>query len=215
MVLRFAVPDDAEHRGGLAIFGAEAGAYPFDPTVVLETQAPLPADLGIDPNRSLALDVAAARTRAALRAGDTRQGAPTEWLYTTSDPGDGWTSPEFDPKGWLRGPAGFGTSGTPALQQRTVWDTPEIWLRTTVELPKLTPDDTVTLHYFHDEDVEIYVNGRRLLRERGYLTSYRDVPLSEAHKALFQPGANTIAVHCRQTGGGQGIDVGLMVLKEE
>jgi hypothetical protein len=215
LVLRLAVPEDAEHPGGLAIYGATTGGFPTDPTVLLGCDNPLPADLREEPGQPLAVDVAAERTVPVLRSGDTGRDAPSEWLFTTTDPGDGWNAPDFDARGWKRGPGGFGTPGTPALRERTVWDTPAIWLRTTVELPELAPDDTLTLHYFHDEDMDIFVNGQRLLRRRGHVTSYRDEPLSADQKALFRPGANTIAVHCRQTGGGQGIDVGLLLWKDE
>ena len=48
LVLRLAVPDDAEPAGGLSLFGAESGQYPFDPTLVIRTKDPLPSDLGED-----------------------------------------------------------------------------------------------------------------------------------------------------------------------
>ena len=48
LVLRLAVPDDADPAGGLNLFGAEAGQFPFDPTLVIHTKDPLPGDLGID-----------------------------------------------------------------------------------------------------------------------------------------------------------------------
>jgi hypothetical protein len=215
LTLRLSVPEDAERRGGLAIFGADAGAYPFDPLIVIRTEDALPDDLGVDPDAPVAVDVAAARMTSVLRAGDSNQGAPTEWAYTTTDPGPGWEAPDFDDRDWKRGPGGFGTPGTPALQERTIWDTSTIWLRATVELPELGQGDALNLHLFHDEDVEIHVNGRRLVRERGYVTSYLDRPLNESQKALFRPGKNTIAVVCRQTGGGQGIDIGLSLLRDE
>ncbi len=63
---------------------------------------------------------------------------------------------------------------------------------------------------FHDEDVEIYVNGILAAEEAGFVTSY--VPLEISHEAREQmkPGAKIlVAVHCHQTVGGQGIDVGL------
>ena len=48
LVLRLAVPDDADPAGGLSLYGAEAGQYPFDPTLVIHTKDPLPDDLGED-----------------------------------------------------------------------------------------------------------------------------------------------------------------------
>lgn len=53
------------------------------------------------------------------------------------------------------------------------------------------------------------VNGKPLLSARGYITAYYDIVLDNAQEALFQPGANTIAATCTQTGGGQGVSPGL------
>jgi hypothetical protein len=214
LVLRLGVPDDAEKDGGLCIFGAQTGAYPFDPTVIIHTEAALPEDLGVPPDAPVAVDTLAARRVALLRAGDSNQGAPTTWSYTVADPGRRWSDPDFSPVDWKTGAAGFGTPETPALQERTVWNTKAIWLRTSVELPKIGASDSLALHLFHDEDVEIFVNGKRLLRMRGYTTAYRDISLDERQKSLFHPGRNTIAVSCTQTGGGQGIDVGLDLTRE-
>ena len=46
LVLRLAVPEDADPAGGLSLFGAEAGQYPFDPTLVIHTKDRLPDELG-------------------------------------------------------------------------------------------------------------------------------------------------------------------------
>jgi hypothetical protein len=100
------------------------------------------------------------------------------------------------------------------LRLRTPWDASTIWLRHNVDVPRLAPGDSLTLHLFHDEDVEIFVNGKPLYEAKGYLTSYRNVVLDAAQKALFRPGANTVAVVCRQTAGGQGVDLGLSLERE-
>ena len=70
------------------------------------------------------------------------------------------------------------------------------------------------LDLYHDEDVEIYVNGKPLLKRPGFITDYEHIILSPEQVALFTSGgSNCIAVHCHQTAGGQGLDVGLSVLK--
>ena len=215
--LRLAVPADAprDHAGGLAIYGADTGAYPFDPTIVIETEAELPEDLGVKPDAPVAIDTLASRTVSVLTSGDARGPKPTDWSYTTTDPGPGWDAPGFDDSSWKHGPAGFGAGNPPELAIHTDWSTPSIWLRSTVDLPKLGPDDTLSLHLYHDEDVEVLVNGRPLFSARGYTTTYLDQALDARQRSLFREGKNTIAVRCRQTGGGQGVDVGLRLLKGE
>lgn len=213
LVLRLSAPADDGPAGGLAVFGADTGAFPLDPTVFVETEDALPADLGVDPSAPAAIDSAASRRVALLPTGEAGADAAPTWSYTTDEPPGDWAAPGFDAASWPTGPAGFGTPGTPAVAVRTRWDTPRIWLRAEVDLPELGPDDALTLRLFHDEDVDVYVNGERLARERGYVTAYKDLPLDPSRRALFRPGRNVIAVHCRQTGGGQGVDVGLSLLK--
>jgi hypothetical protein len=207
--------DNAEQIGGLALFGENSGAFPFDPTVTVTTEADLPADLGVKADSPVAVDTIAARKVALLRAGDSNQGRPTVWSYTTEDPGANWLDAGFDASSWKTGPAGFGSAQTPALQEHTGWHSSDIWLRAAVETPKPTEDDEMTLHLFHDEGVRIFVNGQLLFEADGYSTNYEDTVLTPAQKALFGDGKNTIAVHCRQTSGGQGIDLGLSLLKSE
>lgn len=213
LILRLSVPDDAPQAGGLCLFGAETGEFPFDPTLVVTTVEPLPADLGVKPDEPVAIDRLIARRRSVLSAGGSP--SPAEWSYTTTNPGAGWMNSEFDATAWKRGKAGFGTAGTPGVHVSTPWDTEQIWARTRVELPPIGDDDAITLHLFHDEDAEVFVNGKRLMRARGYVTDYREIELTAEQRALFHQGENILAVHCRQTRGGQGIDLGLTLFQAD
>jgi hypothetical protein len=138
------------------------------------------------------------------------------WKYTTEKPADDWTSPTFDASSWKEGPAGFGTDGTPGATVRTRWDTADIWLRREVTLPT-TAFDPASLRFnvYHDEDVEIYVNGLPASSEGSFVSSYTTLEIAPPALALLKPGATvTVAVHCHQTEGGQGVDVGLATVVE-
>ena len=73
----------------------------------------------------------------------------------------------------------------------------------------------MVLHYLHDEDVEIYVNGKLLLRTTGHVRDYHRRPLKKAEAALFREGHNVIAVHGHQTRGGRGFDLGISWIEVE
>ncbi len=144
----------------------------------------------------------------------TAQDEPTVWRYTTRRPADGWFKPDFDASAWKEGKSGFGTQGTPGAVVNTVWDTPNIWLRREFTLPE-GKWDNVGLNVHHDEDVEIYINGVQAATATGFTTAYEPLPLNESAKAALRPGKNLLAVHCRQSGGGQYIDAGLVELREQ
>jgi hypothetical protein len=143
---------------------------------------------------------------------DTSRDSPIEWRYTTTAPAEGWPGRDFDDASWTSGPGGFGTRTTPGSVVRTVWSTPDIWLRRSFDLPA---DFTVTnpkLLIHHDEDVEVYINGVLALKTGGFSTDYELAALTPEGRAALRPGRNVFAVRCHQTAGGQYVDVGLIDL---
>jgi len=136
-----------------------------------------------------------------------------QWRYTTTRPDSGWVRGDFDDSAWQTGPGGFGTDSTPGARVRTAWNGPDLWIRRAFTLPA-APLVRPHLRLHHDEDAEVYVNGRSLGAYSGYTTGYVVVPLDSSAAAALTPGSNTLAVHVHQTSGGQYIDVGLIeVLK--
>jgi len=143
------------------------------------------------------------------------QHRPATWHYTFRTPPDGWARRGFDDSDWKQGPGGFGTNGTPGAAVGTTWSTPDIWLRREVIVPTGADSSRLQLLVYHDEDTEIYIDGVTAARESGYLTSYQPVEISPAARGLLKAGARVVlAVHCHQTEGGQGIDVGLIEVVE-
>jgi hypothetical protein len=137
---------------------------------------------------------------------------PATWRYTTRRPSEDWRSSDFDDLAWQTGQSGFGTPETPGARVGTRWNTSEIWLRRKFDLAGPF-DGKLRLHLHHDEDVEIYVNGVLAKRCGGFTGRYEDVRLRSEALASLKPTDNTFAVYCRQTGGGQYIDVGLVSIE--
>ena len=135
---------------------------------------------------------------------DSRSTGQT-WTYTFESPIDDWMKIDFDDSEWETGLGGFGTHGTPGAFVRTIWNTSEIWLRKTFELDQIPARVSLNLH--HDEDVQVFINGKRVTNQSGYLTNYRIVDLD---RSALKIGKNVIAISCIQTGGGQYIDVGIV-----
>jgi len=133
------------------------------------------------------------------------------WHYTVHPPPPDWMQPDFQPDDtWAKGPAGFGTAFTRGARVGTVWDGTDIWLRKTFTLAaqELTGAQLL-LH--HDKDAEVYLNGVLAFQGVGYLVDYGLFEIAPAARATLRPGTNTLAVHCRQTAGGQYIAVGIVI----
>ncbi len=141
---------------------------------------------------------------------------PVRWRYTFAAPRDGWTAPEFDDSTWNDGPAGFGREGTPGAVVRTAWHGDEIWLRRRFTLERSDPLVDLRLALHHDEDAEVYVNGRPVAVRSGYTVAYARIPIDEdALMGFVRGGENVLAIHCRQTAGGQYVDAGFVRVIEE
>jgi hypothetical protein len=141
--------------------------------------------------------------------------SPAVYKYATTNPGDGWTSPTFDDSAWKSGPAPFGTFAPNNIAIGTKWtDTPgEIWLRRTITLPNADYSNAEFIVY-HDEDVQIYVNGVLASMAGGFNNDYEPLDMTDQALAELKSGAViTLAVHVVQTTGGQGIDLGLGTVK--
>lgn len=138
----------------------------------------------------------------------TSQEKGLTWRYTLEKPADDWYKPDFADANWKEGVGGFGTEKTPGAVVRTRWDTSNIWLRRTFELPENAPKELHLLLH-HDEDAEIYIDGILAAKVAGYVSDYEEVAIESKALEMLRPGKHVIAIHCKQTGGGQYIDVGL------
>ena len=127
--------------------------------------------------------------------------------YTFDKPNGNWTQINYDDKGWKTGRAAFGTSGEPNL--KTPWTTKNIWVRRKVYLTRNNLKHKLFLRYSHDDDFELYINGKKAV-STGY-SAKKDVlqPLSQEIQKLLVKGKNIIAAHCKNRGGGAYVDFGL------
>jgi hypothetical protein len=127
-----------------------------------------------------------------------------QWRYTFQQPPPEWTLPTYNDSGWLVGNAAFGTPGTPNLPVGTLWNTSDIWIRRTFNYTGEALS-APALSVYHDEDAEAYLDGNLVGQLPLYLGVYGSTPIPS-----FAPGTHTLALHCHQTVGGQGIDCGVL-----
>ncbi|MCA8987075.1 MAG: hypothetical protein KDA78_05510 [Planctomycetaceae bacterium] len=127
------------------------------------------------------------------------------WKFILKRPAKGWQQEQFDDSRWREGYGGFGTRGTPGARVGTKWETDDIWMRKAFELETVPAKPALLVH--HDEDAEIFINGKPVANLKGYTTEFVVVPIAEEDRSALKTGKNILAVHCHQTGGGQFIDV--------
>jgi hypothetical protein len=144
----------------------------------------------------------------------TANDGKVEWQYTTAKPADGWEKPDFNDSAWKTGQAGFGTRDTPGVIVGTIWNTNDIWIRRSFDWDGVMPDNTeLRLFLHHDDDVDVYLNGTKIVSRTGWTTSYELVSVPNLAETL-KKGKNTFAVQVKQNGGGQYIDVGISVMEK-
>jgi hypothetical protein len=135
----------------------------------------------------------------------------SSWRYTVDAPPRGWQSVDFDDASWRVGKSGFGAPRTPGSRVGQAWTTSEIWLRREFDVPADSIEH-LQLYVYHDEDADIYINGLLAARRHGHNGQYETTPMSDEARATLRASGNSLAVHCRQTHGGQYIDVGLVTV---
>jgi hypothetical protein len=125
--------------------------------------------------------------------------------YLFDKPGAGWEFPEFDDSAWKTGPAAFGTKDM--QQANTYWDTEEIWVRREFNFPETDPSTELFLIYSHDDDFELYLNGKEIVNTGNHARS--NVVLKLDNSLLKANKKNIIAAHCRDRGGLAYVDFGI------
>lgn len=135
------------------------------------------------------------------------------WRMTLTRPTEDWFQPEFDDRTWTNAFGGFGTADTPGALIGTEWRGESIWLRREFSLPasfSANKGRRLALRIHHDEDATVYLNGDVVARLPRSTTEYIETTLSDEAARALHPGRNVLAIHCRQTRGGQYIDAGLI-----
>ncbi len=129
--------------------------------------------------------------------------------YTENMPTGNWTDIYYDDAGWEKGKAAFGTTDMPYIS--TPWLSKHIWVRRSFELSQDYTAEDIILEYSHDDDFELFINGKKVL-ETGYSWNNNVLyELPDDIKATLKPGKNVIAAYCQNKMGGAYVDFGLFL----
>ena len=154
-----------------------------------------------------------AATRKVVRTSVFPRGS--EWAYCDAQPSGAWQAAAYDDSAWKRAKGGFGAHA-PGPRPNSAWTTSGLWARRHFAFDGMDDTAEAVLEMFHDEDAEVYVNGEKVFEVAGYNVGYEFFTIDRARflKAV-RKGDNVIAVHVKQTIGGQFFDAGLLLERME
>ena len=140
----------------------------------------------------------------------TSEDAGQAYRYTLSAPTGDWTGAGYDDSAWKSGEGGFGQGNVPG-PIRTAWTTREIWVRREFTVPAEVTGE-LSLRIAHDEDAEVWLDGGKIADLSGYTGAYRRVPIASSFLPMgrLAAGRHVLAVLCKQTEGGQYLDLGIV-----
>lgn len=133
----------------------------------------------------------------------TADEAPFTVKYTEKAPQGDWTSGAYVAGDWKSGSAPIGDN---AGTVKTLWKTKDIWLRRTFTIADPASINELLLKMNHDDNIEVYLNGRKVYQKEGWTTSFQYYPLQ---KKDLKAGKNVIAIHLANNAGGRYLDFGL------
>ncbi|PSR53853.1 glutaminase [Adhaeribacter arboris] len=128
--------------------------------------------------------------------------------YTFEKPVGDWMKPTFSAAAWKSGKGSLGSDNMNP-KPTTSWNTEEVWLRREIILPEVNPEQLI-LTLFHDDNVELYINGLPAYECACFTNKYQQYPLSKEVKASLKKGKNLVAAHVKNTAGPSLIDFGLV-----
>jgi hypothetical protein len=131
---------------------------------------------------------------------------PYQCKYTETEPSGKWAEESYDDSRWKTGAAPFSDDKEKA---KTIWTSKNIWVRRTFTLNDLNIDK-LSLKIFHDDNVEVYLNGKQVYEYTGWVSDFKLVPLKDRFKGRLKKGVNVLAIHCANTAGGAWLDAGLV-----
>ena len=123
--------------------------------------------------------------------------------------GTSWAKPDYQPEGWRRGQAAWGSDGLSFV--RTHWSdlNSDLYVRRTIELKAADLQEDLWMVYSHDDVFELYINGTKVADTGETWVEGVKLHLDGKLKGLLHEGRNVIAAHCHNTTGGAYTDFGL------
>ncbi|TDN95062.1 L-glutaminase [Salegentibacter sp. 24] len=126
-------------------------------------------------------------------------------MITQQNPGPGWEEVSFDDSSWERAQAPYGDENANAA---TAWESEDLWVRREFDLEN-TDLEKLFLKLHHDDNIEVFLNGDPIFKRDGWTSNFEYHEISESVINKIKAENNIIAIHIKNTAGGQWLDFGL------
>lgn len=138
----------------------------------------------------------------------TSESEAWEAAYVIEKPVGEWFTRNYDDNKWKTGKAAFGKRES-YNNINTAWESEDVWVRREFILEDSLAGRKVFLEYSHDDDIEIYINGIKVIQINDRCQDNALTELSENVVASLNIGKNIIAAYCRNKVGDAYLDFGL------
>ncbi|WP_308992391.1 DUF4965 domain-containing protein [Mariniflexile litorale] len=127
--------------------------------------------------------------------------------YTEKKPNSGWEKTNFNSSHWKKGEAPFCDV---IKEAKTIWKSNNLWYRRSFNLNNTNLKKTY-LKLRHDDNVIVYLNGNKIYETEGWQHSYKYIPIDQNIIKQLKSKDNVLAIHVKNTAGGQWLDAGLVI----
>ncbi|MBO9675220.1 MAG: DUF4965 domain-containing protein [Sphingobacteriaceae bacterium] len=127
--------------------------------------------------------------------------------YTETEPQGDWKAANYAAGNWQTGNAPIGDD---AKNVKTLWKSNDIWVRRTFNVDNPASINELFLKINHDDNIEVYLNGKKIYTKEGWTNDFKYIALSKSDKSALKAGSNVMAIHLKNTAGGRFLDFGLV-----
>ena len=130
-----------------------------------------------------------------------------EVSYTEKEPQGDWKSADYVASDWETGATPIGDD---AKNVKTLWKSHDIWVRRTFNVTDPKSINELFLKINHDDNIDLYLNGKKIYTKVGWTNNFVYIPLSDSDKSALKAGKNVVAIHLINTAGGRYLDFGFV-----
>ncbi|GGH08715.1 glutaminase [Pedobacter zeae] len=127
--------------------------------------------------------------------------------YTETEPQGDWKAANYAAGNWQ---TGYAPIGDDAKNVKTLWKSNDIWVRRTFNVDNPLSINELFLKINHDDNIEVYLNGKKIYTKEGWTNDFKYIALSNSDKSALKAGSNVMAIHLKNTAGGRFLDFGLV-----